>query len=233
MNKTIFLALLIAATAESFVLLKPSQKRVSAAQRNANEDTISKMYDEYNELLADLETKRGKAAAVDLTEEMLEKAVQLAKQQKVEQEEKLAAAEEEFRHAVGDLEKAELLHRQAQAEGASAENQVEMLETVDSDYEDMERLRDLSVAHSAHQLEQDAVDLEVDAVFHELEAEGKHEKAKDLLQQLEEKEEDLKATLKELKALKNEKAMESWETRAAESFHHSVKDKLHLRSQEG
>jgi hypothetical protein len=108
---------------------------------------------------------------------------------------------------------AEAMNRQAHNDYVAAQEQASMLESSiddNDDYDDKERLRDLSVAHAAHHLEDDTKNRIVDAKFHELEAEAKIDEAKDILKNLEENEEELKATLKELKSFKQKKAMEKW-----------------------
>jgi Mg2+/Co2+ transporter CorB len=84
-------------------------------------------------------------------------------------------------------------------------------------HQDREHVRDLSVVHAAHHLEDDLQDLSVDAQFDELEAEIKQEEeAEELLHQLKQQERDLKAIMKEIKNYKKEKNVEKWKMRLDE-----------------
>jgi hypothetical protein len=113
-------------------------------------------------------------------------------------------------HASDDKMRAHALHEQAQAEAMSAEREAALIESFDAGYEDMERLRDLSVAHASHDLENDAEELEMYSSFKELEASAKKEKADILLKLLERNETVLKYSLKQLRDYHYKKAAEEW-----------------------
>ena len=149
--------------------------------------------------------------AKDVSQEMFEKAADITALEKYKQEEKLADANEHIAHAMGDMQRAQALQEQAHADAKWAEDEAAMVENIDAGYEDLERLRDLSVSHAAHQLEEDARDLLVEATFQELKAEEEQHDAMELLSMLEQNEQLLKATIKELRGEKNEEAREKWE----------------------
>jgi hypothetical protein len=202
---------------------------------NVNEKDDAQIQNEYHQVQE--QVLPATSTADDFAEEILEMAADVTAFQKYKQADMLEAAEAECRRAHGDLEQAQELHRQAALDAALAEKQAAMLESIDNDYQDRERLRDLAVAHAAHQVEHDARDLEVEAQFHELEAEIKRDESAHLLQQFEEHERDLKAIIKELQVFKQDQAMETWskeQQRAREeALLRSVKEQLNLRSQEG
>ena len=96
------------------------------------------------------------------------------------------------------------------AEAMSAEREAALLESIDAGYEDMERLRDLSVAHASRDLENDAEEHELYSSFKELDASAKIEKADILLKLLERNEAQLKDSLKQLRDFHYKKAAEQW-----------------------
>ncbi len=71
---------------------------------------------------------------------------------------------------------------------------------------------DLSVHHAAHQLEEDARDLVMEATFQELKAEMELEDATELLDILKRNERALKATIEEMRKEKNAELREKFET---------------------
>jgi hypothetical protein len=214
--KTIFLLFLFAGT-EAFVLL-PNIKSSSAASvailRSTNYDgALARLQYEYEELqetlLRDLAMHK-KVDSEQVAQAILEKAVDVADLQRHKQMEIIDEAQKEMIHASDDKMRAHALHEQAQAEAMSAEREAALLESLDAGYEDMERLRDLSVAHASHDLENDAEEHELYSSFKELEASAKKEKADILLKLLERNEALLKDSLKQLRDFHYKKAAEEW-----------------------
>jgi hypothetical protein len=165
-------------------------------------------------LLRDLAMHK-KVEAEQVAQVILEKAVDVAAVQRYQQMEIVDEAQEELMHATDDRMRAHALHEQAHAEAMSAEHEASLIESLDAGYEDMERLRDLSVAHAAHNLENDTEDLEITSAFKEVEASSRKEAAEELLKQLEENEAQLKDSLKQMRDFPNTKAIEEWKNAEA------------------
>jgi hypothetical protein len=215
-QKSLFLLFLSVALIEAFVLLpfnKSSVASVAALRSTTYDDVLARLQNEYKELqqtlLRDLAMHK-KVEADQVAQTILEKAVDVAAVERYKQMEIIDEAQKELIHASDDKMRAHALHEQAHAEAMSAEREADLIESIDAAYEDMERLRDLSVAHAAHHLENDAEDLEIKSAFKELEASSKMDAAADLLKQLEENEAQLKDSLKQLREFRNTKAVEEW-----------------------
>ena len=216
--KTTILLFLAIAQSEAFVLpLKVPSFRSAVARLDSvsNEEAIAQLHDEYRQLqdllLQDLDQhKMGDAEAV--SEIMFEKAAEMTAFEKYQQEEKLDQAHEKLDHALGDLEQAQALYEEARGDSEWAEDEAAMVESLDAGYEDMERLRDLSVHHAAHHLEEDARDRVMEATFQELKAELDIEDATELLSILKQNELALKATIQEMRKEKGEALREKFET---------------------
>lgn len=213
---TTVLLFLAATLSEAFAPL-PTFSHVSTTRLalSANEEAISRLQEEYRSLQAlllnDLEQHKMEEAK-DVSQEMFEKAAETNAFQKYEQEEKLSEANEHLQQAMGDLERAQALQEEAHGDAAWAEDEAAMVESLDAGYEDLERLRDLSVNHAAHQLEEDARDLVVQATFEELKAEVEQEDAAELLRKLEQNKKILKATIQQLRDEKSQHLKDKWET---------------------
>lgn len=234
----IFLAFLtLVGTAQSFTSPHYVGRASSAlASSDVNDNEITRIQNEYKELRekvlhSQVDSEDTPAMQADeIATMMLEKAAELASLQKFKQAEIIDEAEAEYRHAHGDVETARNLHRSASQDAVAAEIQASMVESIGADYEDRERLRDLSVVHAAHQVEHDAHELEVESQFRELEAEAKRDTAAELLQQFEQYERELKATRKELEAFKRDKAVKTWteeQKKRQQAFLRSAKKQLH------
>jgi hypothetical protein len=213
---TIFLFFLFAG-GEAFVLLpsiKSSRATSIAILKSTNyEDVIARLQYEYEELQETLlrdQAMHKKEDSDQVARAILEKAVDVADLQRHKQMEIIDEAQKELIHASDDKMRAHALHEQAQAEAMSAEREAALIESFDAGYEDMERLRDLSVAHANHDLENDAEELEMYSSFKELEASAKKEKADILLKLLERNEYVLKYSLKQLRDYHYKKAAEEW-----------------------
>lgn len=215
MMKTTILLFLEITLSEAFVPLQVPLVRCTSLNSISNEEAIEKLHDEYRKLqdllLQDLEQHKMKEAK-EISEIMFEKAAEMTAFEKYQQEEKLERANENLDHALGDLEQAQALYEEARSDSQWAEDEAAMVESLDAGYEDMERLRDLSVHHAAHQLEEDARDMVMEATFQELKAELDIEDATELLSILKQNELALKATIQEMRKEKGAALKEHFET---------------------
>jgi hypothetical protein len=211
---TILLLFLFAGT-EAFVLLprNPSIAGVTVLRSTNYDDVLARLQYEYEDLQDTLIRDLAMHKEVDkeqVAQAILEKAIDVADVQRYKQMEIIDEASKELIHASDDKMRAHALHEQAHAEAMSAEREAALLESIDAGYEDMERLRDLSVAHASHDLENDAEEHELYSSFKELEASAKKEKADILLKLLERNEAQLKDSLKQLRDFHYKKAAEEW-----------------------
>jgi len=208
------LLILCAALSEAFTPLPRLLHSPTRLLSAYDDQAIARLQEEYRQLqdvlLQDLEEHK-MAEAKDISQEMFEKAAEMTSYQKHQQEEKLEEANEHLQHALSDLEHAQALQEQAHGDAEWSEDEAAMVESLEAGYEDLERLRDLSVHHAAHHLEEDARNQVVEATFQELKAEAEQEDAAELLRMLQENEQILKATIQQLKEEKNHKAREKWE----------------------
>jgi len=227
-----------AATTESFVVLprkvatgagRSSSSVVAVRETvrtqpagSSNDEVLARLEKEFrdlqNELLQDLVVKKDKVAASDVAEAMLEKAIDTVAVQKYKQQEVLDEEHEREVHARNDILQARAIEYEAHSDAMSAEHEVKLLESIDAAYEDLERVRDLSVAHAAHRLEQDAKDIEIDSTFQELEAESEEERAAEMIKQLDRNLAQLKASLEELRKTKNEQTRTQWKAEELTDF---------------
>jgi hypothetical protein len=200
------------ATARLVVFKKRSLVKVSSA---IHDDAIARLQNEYKELEDNMyqDVKDHKVGEVDVAayaEAMVEKAAEMVSFQRYKDEEAIGEADAKLAQAKQDLRHAQARRREAHDQAVGAAEQAALIESIDAAYEDLERLRDLSVVHAARHLEEDTSAQIVEAQFQELDAKMKREYAVDLLKQLEQNEEELKALLKGLKDSKNELAMKKW-----------------------
>lgn len=144
---------------------------------------------------------------------MIETGIKMCAAQRDLEMEHLAAAEEAVKHAVGDEELAKSLETQAHNDAIVAEKHAGMLESMDDDYDNVERVRDMSVAHAAHHVEDDAKAMFDAAKKEEIRARDYEAEATRILEQLEHNEAEMKDTLKQLQAQKMEKDVEGWKKR--------------------
>jgi hypothetical protein len=231
---SLLLLLLLMAKAEAFAHCRLAFHRMNAVLRedkqSVNDESIARTTHDFEELVKEFRDVKEDYVTdeerIRLTEVILEKAADMTAFQKYKQEEILSEVTDELVHAHGDVERAEEEKRRVHQDAAASEHEASLLESVDADYEDQERVRDLSVAHAAHHLEDDLQDLSVDAQFHELEAEIKQEEAEELLHQLEQQERDLKVTMKEIKNYKKEKNVEKWKMRLDELHYAQYQQQL-------
>jgi hypothetical protein len=214
---------------------KATPRVMTATQSSANANAIFQIQEDYRllreRLQQSLAAGKQEIDPIAFTEEMLDKASDLAALQRYQQNEILSQAQKELRHARQDHVLADAIQQQAHIEYMLAKEQADLLEGFeDKDgYEDLERLRDMSVAHAESQLEHDAKELSLESQFLELEAEEKQDRAIELLLRLGGIEKELKETMKALKKYKNEKAMEEWIQQEApkhEAFINNMKMEL-------
>jgi hypothetical protein len=152
-----------------------------------------------NELIEELVQRNHKVDVEGVAEHMLDVAADAVAFQRYKKMEELGAAEQELQHATGDRVQAGALKQEAHEAVLSAEGEVRMLESMDSPYVDGERLRDLAVAHAAHHLEEDALELEVESRFQQLEASSKMEDAESAIDELREYEVRLRESAKQVR----------------------------------
>lgn len=142
---------------------------------------------------------------------MLTKALATARAKRDVDNEHIEASHRLYDEAMADeLECEATLHMMGD-EAVAAEHMVNMLETIDNDYEDMERLRDLSVAHAAHHQEQDMRAACANAERVALKAKEEMLNAEDSLHMLEKSERELKAALKELTGARQDLQRRMWQ----------------------
>jgi hypothetical protein len=212
---TTILLLLLFADGDAFVLLSPKLGVASVAvlRSTSYDDVLARLQYEYEDLqetlIRDLAMHK-EVEAEQVAQAILEKAVDVADVQRHKQMDIIDEAQKELIHASDDKMRAHALHEQAHAEALSADREAALLESFDAGYDDLERLRDLSVAHASHNLENDAEELEMYSSFKELEASAKKEKADVRLKLLERNEAQLKDYLKQLRDFHYKKAAEEW-----------------------
>jgi hypothetical protein len=195
-----------------------------------HEEDIERLMTEYqqlqNKLWSDIRHVHRIEALKDV-EGMLEKAVDMTALKRYQQENRIMQAAEIEASSTSKVEYAQQLKEKAHQESQWAENEAALVESIEDGYEDLERLRDLSVAHAAHQVEKDADELSFDGTFEGFVARINRMEATDLLKLLHLKEKNLKATLKQVRALENQQNMEDWAKR--ELPHHEVVIKVAKR----
>jgi ribosome-associated translation inhibitor RaiA len=150
-------------------------------------------------------------AAADLAEAMLSKALATARAKRDVDNEHIEASHKLYDEAMADELECEATLHMVQEEAVAAEHMVNMLETIDNVYEDLERVRDLSVAHAAHHQEQDIQTACTNAEQVALKAKQDMLNAEDSLHMLEKSEQELKAALKELQKAKQDLQMRTWQ----------------------
>jgi hypothetical protein len=144
---------------------------------------------------------------------MLTKALATARAKRDVDNEHMEASHRLYDEAMADELECEATLHMVEGEAVAAEHMVNMLETIgnDNDYEDMERLRDLSVAHAAHHQEQDMRAACANAERVALKAREEMLNAKDSLHVLEKSERELKAALKELTGARQDLQRRLWQ----------------------
>lgn len=149
-------------------------------------------------------------AAADIAEILLTKALATARAKRDVENEHIDSSHKLYDQAMADELECEAVLHIVEEEAAAAENMVSMLETTDDDYEDLERLRDLSVAHAAHHQGEDYRAACLNAEQVALKAKEEMLNAQDSLHRLEQSESELKAALLELHKAKNDLQMRNW-----------------------
>jgi hypothetical protein len=193
----------------------PARTIIAAASKaddkmadSSNDVELDRLQGEFkhlqDELIEELVDPSNKVDVEGVAERMLDVAADAVAFQRYKKLGELGAAQRELEHAVGDQIQAGALKREAHEAALSAEGEVRMLETVDSAYEDGERIRDLSVAHAARHLEDDALELEVESRFQQLEATSKMEDAEKAIEELRGYEARLRESAKQVRQHKTE-----------------------------
>jgi len=223
------LLLMWTASVESFGVISPfvsarSRIRTDVASKmspssssapSPYDETLSRLEKEYKllqrELLHDLNLKHDEVAAEEVAEEMLEKAAAAVAVQKYKFQEELDRAHEELVEADAELERVQALEKEAHGDAAGAELEASLLESIDAAYEDMERVRDMSVSHASHHLEDDLKDAEIDSIYKPMEAEDREEKAAETLDRLDANLKELRNSVQLLREEKRQRAMKEWD----------------------
>eukprot|EP00563_Minutocellus_polymorphus_P020786 CAMPEP_0197719684 /NCGR_PEP_ID=MMETSP1434-20131217/3335_1 /TAXON_ID=265543 /ORGANISM="Minutocellus polymorphus, Strain CCMP3303" /LENGTH=255 /DNA_ID=CAMNT_0043304451 /DNA_START=81 /DNA_END=848 /DNA_ORIENTATION=+ len=204
--------------------------------RVSTESYLAELESEYSQLqdslLLELSTTNihGHDHAEEIVEDMLEKAADVAAFQRYRMEEVVEEAEAEMKHARSDRRAAHFVKEQAHREAEMAAHDADMVKDFDGAYEDLERTRDLSVVRADHLLERDAKQLDWDSETLELESGDRKKYALSMLKELQEKESELRASLKELRQRKNQHSLEEWrhssEANEHLSFLQRIREKL-------
>lgn len=185
-----------------------------AASVSPNDAEIGRLQSEFkhlqDELLDELVHHGHKVDAEDVAERMLDMAADAVAFQRYKKMEDLGEAQDQLNHATGDRLMASVLKEDAHNAAVSAGHETEMLESIDSSYEDVERHRDLSIAHAAQHLEADAREMELESRFQELEASNEMEEAEKAIEELRDYEIRLRESVKQVRQHKSEKAMNEW-----------------------
>jgi hypothetical protein len=173
----------------------------ASTQENPNDLELDRVQHKFKELQVELleelaEQRRSSAAAEDIAATMLDLAADAVALQRYKTMEELDAAQEDLVHAAGDRAAISDLKREAHEAALSAEREATMVEAIDNNYEDTERLREGSVAHAARHLEHDALEKEVEARF---QASSKAEDAEGAISELREYEDRLRESAVEVR----------------------------------
>lgn len=155
--------------------------------------------------------KANEIAAANLAEKMLSKALDTARAKRDVEMEHSANAHKVYDAAMAEEMEGEVALKQIDEDVIGSIQQAGMVEGLDATYEDMERLRDLSVAHAAHDHGMDWMAKVQHAERVARKARTEFRNAERKLCELEENEADLKAALKELHNAKNTLLMNQWE----------------------
>lgn len=225
MNAFILIFVLWASSVESFGIVPATGTfsrfstslaalKSSSPTPSPYDEVLDRLQGEYkalqDELLEDLVKKNDKAAAEDVAEEMLEKAAATVAVQKYKHQEELDKAHADALNAEEDVKKVKALEREAHGDAEGADAEAGMLETIDAAYEELERLRDSSVAHASRHLEEDLRDVEIESTFRQLEAEDREEKEAETLERLDENLRRLQQTVRDLREERRQRARDKW-----------------------
>jgi hypothetical protein len=134
----------------------------------------------------------------DVAEKMLETGLKAVALQRYKYVEIMDLAECQRREAIEERTIAQALENQAHDEAANASWEMDMLESIDASYEDMERMRESARLHVAQHLEQDMHEMALEDTFREMRAEVVILDASAILARIKEYETMLKGSLKEL-----------------------------------
>lgn len=228
MKTPLWTALLLGAT-HAFVLVPAHPRLMARVARETNNEALERLQQDFHEmqdrLLDDLAHDK-RVSAEEVVQEMLEKAASVTAVQRYMAQDRLEEARMKHERAADDRQRASLWREKAHQDALGAEHEVELVESMNAAYEDLERVRDLSVAHAAHELEEGAKDLEIESTFRDLEAIAQMESAEEALIQLKVNEEHLKESLKQLREMKSDKAVKDWVAAKHHKMHKWFLDRL-------
>jgi len=141
---------------------------------------------------------------MDLAEEMLEKAIEFARSKEEVEEEHITAAHEALKNAMKQEEALEAMAAEVHRDADDADV---ILDSYENNHlqEDREKRRELTVSDISHHVEDYVKSRIREAKQAEALAKEEEDAAALILEQLKKNEAELKATLKELKTMKNKK----------------------------
>ena len=196
---------------------------------------LARLYQDFhdlqNELLQDLKLAEEqpekemyfKDDAEELAEEMMEKLLSAASIRKYQQLQELDRVDHYLVHARDDKERAHQLKESVHDEEESLQKfEVDMIEMIDNDrYEDVERARELAKIHADEHVEQDAEVLELQSEYHMELAEQQRAAILKSIQQLQDYQDHLQASLQDMRR----KKVKDWKEHSKEQSALMVKHK--------
>ena len=208
------------ALSDAFAPLSVPTKQASCALNGVKSpwDSVSNLEQlegQYQELWENTRDLLIKEKAIkgsrDVAETMLETALKAVALQRYKHQEIIDIAKRHGKEAIQERHFNEAIEREATEGAEQAQWEVDMLESIDASYEDLERLRESSRLHAAEHLKHDTHEIAVEDAFVELEAEAVVEEATAVLDRIAEYEAKLKSSLKEVNDMKMEDMRKGWE----------------------
>jgi len=140
-----------------------------------------------------------------VAQRMVETAMDVVKLQKHSQQIVLKQVQHEFDLAEEDRQHAHGIRKVAHAEGQVARRELQLLDSLkEHGYPNLEDCDNVTIAKEAESLEEDARQAEIKSALREMEASLQLEAAQSFYDELEDYEEALQETMKEIKALQKE-----------------------------
>lgn len=196
----------------SFTVARASFLTTGGGAADKNED-LSKLASEWKDFEKDLhkvEWGKDEMVLANLAEGILDKALKTVAGKRDEEYDHKATASAKLKHALAEQDFAEARREEAHNDAVGAEDQTNLLEAYDNDYEDMERVRDLSVAHAAQQVEKDTEAILLRAQETAAKAEEEVKDTTRSIKELEQNEMELKEMMKKIYEVKKGLTMEKW-----------------------
>jgi len=228
----VFFILLFSLLTPALSFTSPRPVFVARTHSVALEDTAAEEYlagclDKWDEVEKELVNLKAEAkvssddianqiAAAALAEKMLMKALDTARATRDVEIEQACAAHETFDGAMEEELEGKAALQQIDGDVIGAIQEAGMVEGLDAPYEDTERLRDLSVAHAAHDEGMDWMAKVMNAENVAAKARQDFTGAERKVEQLQKNEAELKAALKELHDAKNTLMRKQWEQQKEE-----------------